>query len=119
VSYSKKQAFEMLLAVGLEHVGQTPRIAALIAQDIMRYLSDEHAKERRKRSRPPPLFVLIHPSTDPSKEIEGSKVPGWTFCIDSFIISRLIDECKPVYSIMNVTACFESFEQEVARATAA
>ncbi len=101
VLYSRKQAMEMLFALGLENVGQTPRTAAMLAKDILRHLDSVYWYERSVLT-----YILIRPA-------EEGGVAEWSYCLGSRELRLTIDkQAIPIFSVINVSAFAFHFEDE-------
>jgi hypothetical protein len=115
ITYTWHHALEMLIALELEKVGQSPRNAANLAQSIVRtsgHFQGDDGKE---------VFVVVVPSAEPN--------PQYSLCAGLNQILTVVTEgpgprksdgaAPRVLSIINVSQCALKLEMALNRAIAA
>jgi hypothetical protein len=96
--YTKDMALEMLFATGWENLGQTPRIAAKLAKELLVHARSEQTKSAHEKGEQ--LLAILVPAGDGSvKQLTLTTGEDKTD-------SRLI------YSTMSLTALMTKFEHE-------
>jgi hypothetical protein len=99
IVYSRRQALEMLIAMELEKVGQTPRRAALLAESIVQQSPGQHEGKD--------FYVAI---------IEGR--PGYTGAFGLKVFREFMKSAPEVFLVLNVSACARKLDPALDRALA-
>ena len=100
IAYSRHHALEMLLALELEKVGQTPRNAALLAQSIVRQAP--YGRHDRKD-----CYVTL-----------SKTVPGYTIVFGLTKLRKTLDKAPAIFLLINVSACVRKLDPALDRALA-
>jgi hypothetical protein len=116
LSYTERQAFEMLIALGLELVGQTPRRAAQLSKDI---IVKWYAYELEKET--PSGIVIVSPESEPMEikerfpETVGPALltQAW-FMMGETSLPFEDSDIPMIYSLINVGVCWRRLKEEIA-----
>ena len=101
IVYSRHQALEMLIAMELEKVGQTPRKAALLAESIVQ--QSPYGQYEGKD-----VYIAIS---------EGR--PGYTGAFGLKVFREFMKSAPEVFLVLNVSACVRKLDPALDRALAA
>jgi hypothetical protein len=96
--YTKDMALQMLFATGWENLGQTPRIAAKLAKELL--VHSQSVEFKGAHTKGEQLFAIL--------------VPGGDSGVKQLTLSTLEDATasQRIFSAMNLTALIAKFEQE-------
>jgi hypothetical protein len=107
IAYTPGHALEMLIALELENVGQSPRFAAELASSIVR--QSPHRQGTVGSDPHGDMYAVVRPSEDR---------PRYTMAFGGKALNELMDSAPRVFSMINVSACarglFEALEKALA-----
>jgi len=101
IPYSRRQVFEMLLAIELEKMGQAPKSAAMLAQSIVRQAPNGQ-----------------HQGQDFYVAIGHDQAAAYTAAYGMPSLSKAIENASGVCLVINVSACAMKLDRALDRVAA-
>jgi len=87
IAYEPRHALEILLALELQNVGQSPAAAAALTGTILRQYDEHDARD---------LLALVEPST-------ASRAPAVKLYFGTAMFTEHMKKIPPIYSLINVS----------------